>query len=176
MHKIERRYVWNGETIDLLAQIQKDELYLEINRRPVSFRMVPGSTGSFVLQDQDRVLAGYALASGDQVWVEFDGRTYLLEREKPSRSAGGAVATGEIVSPMTGTVRKVFVETGQLLASGAPMLVVEAMKMEFNVTAPFAAEVRELLCESGQSVDLGQLLVRLDPVASEETTPELTGG
>lgn len=165
MQKIERRYAWNDESLNLLAQIQGDELYLEVNRRSVSFRIVPGAMGSFVLQDEDRVLAGYAVASDNQVWVELDGRTYVLDRERPGRGAGagGSAASGEIASPMTGTVRKVFVEAGQLVAAGAPILVVEAMKMEFNMTAPFAAQVRELLCEPGQSVDLGQVLMRLDP-------------
>lgn len=165
MYKIERRYAWNDESLNLLAQIQADELYLEVNRRSVSFRIVPGAMGSFVLQDGDRVLAGYALASDNQVWVELDGRTYVLDREKTGHAGGaaGGAASGEIASPMTGTVRKVFVEAGQLVAAGAPILVVEAMKMEFNMTAPFAAQVRELLCEAGQSVDLGQVLMRLDP-------------
>ncbi len=69
-----------------------------------------------------------------------------------------------------------------MVAAGAPVLVLESMKMETAVRAPFPARVRELLVTTGSQVETGAPLVRLEPVddgadaeqaAPEETAPAL---
>ena len=59
-----------------------------------------------------------------------------------ARRAGGGGAPGAIVSPIQGTVLKVAVEKGATVEEGALICVVEAMKMENEITAPAAARSR----------------------------------
>ena len=54
--------------------------------------------------------------------------------------------------------------SGDEVAAGAPVLVLESMKMETVLPAPFAARVRELLVVTGSQVETGAPLVRLEPV------------
>ncbi|MEM7609393.1 MAG: biotin/lipoyl-containing protein, partial [Myxococcota bacterium] len=51
---------------------------------------------------------------------------------------------------------------GDELDEGAAVVVVEAMKMEHQLRAPFAARVATLDCAEGDQVDMGQVLVRLE--------------
>ena len=70
------------------------------------------------------------------------------------------------------------VAVGDLVAAGAPVLVLESMKMETVLRAPFAARVRELLAMTGSQVETGAPLVRLEPVADdapEEAAPAEEG-
>jgi len=65
-------------------------------------------------------------------------------------------------SPVMGLVIKVLVKPGQTVEAGELVLVLEAMKMETNVTAPRAATVRSVHVTPGDSVKLNQVLLELD--------------
>jgi 3-methylcrotonyl-CoA carboxylase alpha subunit len=64
---------------------------------------------------------------------------------------------------MPGTLIKVLVSAGQAVAEGQPLLVLEAMKMEHTVVAPYAGTVRRLPFAAGSSVAGGADLIELEP-------------
>ena len=61
-----------------------------------------------------------------------------------------------------GTVWKVEVETGQAVAAGEVLLIVESMKMEFPVEAPAAGTVTAIHRAEGQAVAEGDPLITLE--------------
>jgi biotin carboxyl carrier protein len=63
---------------------------------------------------------------------------------------------------MPGTVLDVLVATGEEVAVRQPLVLLEAMKMEHPVTAPFGATVGAVHVSAGDSVTAGQLLVELE--------------
>jgi biotin carboxyl carrier protein len=104
------------------------------------------------------------------IWVSFEGRAYHLERPHRERPAAAAESgTDEIRAPMTGRVAKVAAAAGATAREGDLLLVIEAMKMEFRLTAPEDGIVAEVRCAEGDPVELGQLLVRLTPAAAPES-------
>ena len=68
------------------------------------------------------------------------------------------VASGSLLAPMPGTVVRLAVEAGQQVEAGAPVLVLEAMKMQHTVAAPAAGTVTELPVTAGQQVAAGEVL------------------
>jgi methylmalonyl-CoA carboxyltransferase small subunit len=82
----------------------------------------------------------------------------------PPPPAGAPVADeGKVCrSPIAGTVVRVAARPGQSIQVGDVLLVLEAMKMETNVTAPVAARVARVTAEVGDAVQTGQVLVELD--------------
>ena len=168
MAKLERRYVLGGQPLPLAAEVQGDTLRLMLDGVERVFTIMPGADGAFALMEGHRVHAGYAVAGPDAVWVQLDGRTWVLPVEKSSRGkAGGPGAGGDgvVTSPMTGTVRKVFVEAGATVANGDALMVVEAMKMEYTIVAPLDGLVAQLAGQVGQAVDLGATLIVITPKA-----------
>ena len=63
---------------------------------------------------------------------------------------------------MTGIVIKVNVEPGQAVRANDPVLVLEAMKMETNVTAPSAGRVKNVRVAQGDSVKVNQVVVEFE--------------
>jgi acetyl-CoA/propionyl-CoA carboxylase biotin carboxyl carrier protein len=78
-------------------------------------------------------------------------------RERGGGAASGG-APGELVSPIQGTVLKVAVEKGAEVTEGALVCVIEAMKMENEITAPAAGKVEELNVSEGGSVATGDTI------------------
>ena len=97
------------------------------------------------------------------VWVALQGRVYLFEVEHAHAGAAGAAeSTGDVRAPMTGRVTSVESSVGSRVREGDHLLTIEAMKMEFKVTAPVEGTVAELLCAPGEQVELGQTVARVE--------------
>jgi methylmalonyl-CoA carboxyltransferase small subunit len=74
-----------------------------------------------------------------------------------------AASSGEgVKAPLAGTVVRIPVKQGQQIAAGDVLLVLEAMKMETEITAATAGTVAEVLVGVGDAVSGGQVLVRVD--------------
>ncbi len=92
-------------------------------------------------------------AYGPVQLVEVDGVTHRVSRDE-----GGVLR-----SPAPALVVATPVAVGEEVAAGAPVLVLESMKMETVLPAPFAARVKELLVATGSQVETGAPMVRLEP-------------
>jgi 3-methylcrotonyl-CoA carboxylase alpha subunit len=101
---------------------------------------------------------------GDTLWLAADGRTWSVDEHSLLESAAtSAAGGGPVTSPMPGTVLVVKAAEGDVVAAGAPLVVVEAMKMEHTVTAPVDGVVTELHVRAGQQVALNQPLAVVTP-------------
>ncbi len=101
--------------------------------------------------------------------VDVDGVTHRVSRDE-----GGVVR-----SPAPALVVAVPLAVGDEVEAGAPILVLESMKMETVLRAPFAARVKECAVTVGSQVEAGAPLLRLEPMgdgdagdaAAVETVP-----
>ncbi len=71
--------------------------------------------------------------------------------------------SGDVSSPLAGTVVALKVSAGDSVKSGQPLLVLEAMKMESVVAAPLDGRVQNIAVTVGKSVMEGQLLMKITP-------------
>ncbi|ADB74203.1 biotin carboxylase N-terminal domain-containing protein [Geodermatophilus obscurus] len=129
------------------------------------------ASGSELAVTLDGVTCRYAVVhSGGQVWLAADGRVVALrEHERLHSTVEGAAGDGAVTAPMPGTVTLVQTAVGDRVEAGAPLLVVEAMKMEHVLTAPLAGTVTELGVTAGQQVRLDERVAVVTPPA---TSPE----
>jgi acetyl-CoA/propionyl-CoA carboxylase biotin carboxyl carrier protein len=87
-----------------------------------------------------------------------------VRRVAPRRAGGGAgvvVAGDGLTSPMQGTIVKVAVVEGQVVAAGDLVVVLEAMKMEQPLTAHKAGTIVALTAQVGASVTAGAILCQI---------------
>jgi acetyl-CoA/propionyl-CoA carboxylase biotin carboxyl carrier protein len=112
-------------------------------------------------------LAPAASAEADPDFqVSADGRSWpvRLYRHRPRGAAGAAKGGGGLVtSPLAGTLAKVEVTPGQRVTEGQLLAVVEAMKMETPLLAPFSGIVSGVRCAVGGPVAAGQVVVEVKP-------------
>ncbi len=65
----------------------------------------------------------------------------------------------ELTSPIAGVVQKVNISVGDVVKANQPVVVIEAMKMNTNISAPVAGKVKEIKVKPGEAVQQGQVLV-----------------
>ncbi|MEW6687551.1 MAG: acetyl/propionyl/methylcrotonyl-CoA carboxylase subunit alpha [Pseudomonadota bacterium] len=96
-------------------------------------------------------------------WHLFrDGAHRLLALHDEQSAAGADEAAGSLAAPMPGRILQVLVQPGARVARGAPLLVLEAMKMEHTITAPREGEVKAVFFGVGEQVAEGAELLRLE--------------
>jgi acetyl/propionyl-CoA carboxylase alpha subunit len=79
------------------------------------------------------------------------------------------VAAGSLLAPMPGSVIRVAVSVGDTVTAGQPILWLEAMKMQHEITAPNDGTVSELAVAVGQQVDVGAVLAVVETQTHQET-------
>ena len=117
--------------------------------------------------EPEKVTRDYAVeVSGRRFDVTVIGEAFGVNGAAPpkkaprreKKSGGGGGAPGQLVSPIQGTVLKVAVEKGAEVDEGALICVIEAMKMENEITAPSGGTVEELGVSEGGSVATGDTI------------------
>jgi acetyl-CoA/propionyl-CoA carboxylase biotin carboxyl carrier protein len=104
-----------------------------------------------------RYPASTALVVGGENWNVGEAAV------RPTAGAGGAGSSdGAVRSPMPGTLIAVHVAAGDPVIAGQPLAVVEAMKMEHTLTAPFDGTVAQLRASNGASVTLDEVVLVID--------------
>jgi 3-methylcrotonyl-CoA carboxylase alpha subunit len=101
--------------------------------------------------------------AGDGVEARLQGHSWRFVAEDPAWSGASASgpADGSITAPMPGKVIGLFVKPGDSVKAGDRLAVLEAMKMEHRLTAPFDATVEAVSISAGAQVHEGALLVTL---------------
>lgn len=80
------------------------------------------------------------------------------------QAAGGAVADEAKVcrSPIAGVVVRINAQAGQQIQVNDPLLVLEAMKMETNITSPVSGKIKAVKAGVGEGVKTGQVVVEFE--------------
>jgi 3-methylcrotonyl-CoA carboxylase alpha subunit len=160
----ELTFVSGEETLEVTVHFGRDGLRLRLPGGEVSAAVEPQADGRLSLRLGDAGFSARVLRRGLERWVVVEGASYLLILEDPFRHVGSdAVGGGRIVAPMPGKVTAVLVAAGDSVEEGAPLLRLEAMKMEHTLTAPHDGVVEALACEAGDLVEEGAELAVVEP-------------
>jgi len=107
--------------------------------------------------------------NGQTYEIYIDGQRFevIAEDERTRALAGlikGSAHSGEatIYAPMPGLVVDILLEVGAVVNAGQPVLVLEAMKMENDLSSPINGKIKKISANKGQTVDLGVALVVID--------------
>ncbi|MGH3411642.1 MAG: biotin carboxylase N-terminal domain-containing protein [Marmoricola sp.] len=115
------------------------------------------------------VRVGPAGATGRPVWVDSRLGSVALRELPRFVDPAERVSEGSLLAPMPGTVVAVAVAPHETVTRGQPVLVLEAMKMQHNVTAPADGVVARIDVETGDQVAAGTVLAVVDPQAGGES-------
>ncbi len=118
-------------------------------------------SNKIILSQGGQNIVAYVVKQKDTWWVKINGRTLIYTSGDIRKTNRKQLNDGSLLSPMPGTVLDVKVTKGQSVKIGDSLIIMEAMKMEHKITAPFNGTVEKLNCEISQKVDRGFVLIEL---------------
>jgi glutaconyl-CoA/methylmalonyl-CoA decarboxylase subunit gamma len=137
-----------GKPVDLDVVPLNDSLLMRIDGKVVDLT-VEGTPPELGL-----------VAGGTRLYVRVESER-MRAAQAAKRKEGGAAGDQVLKSPMPGRVLKVLVNEGDEVERGAPLVVVEAMKMENELRAAGSAKIVKVFVKPGQTVEGGAKLVQL---------------
>lgn len=96
-------------------------------------------------------------------WIQSEFGTFRIEvRDRETNSVHLRSNDGRVKAPIPGLIRRVFVDLGETVEIGEPLVVLEAMKMENEIRAPLSGKVRQINIKLGQSVAQDEVLLEIE--------------
>jgi len=147
---------------------------VRISREGESFRVGVG-TRTFIV-DYKELKAGFITMTidgqitkcniateGNQRHIFINGEVYRFNKvEAGSRPASFDKLPSSITSPISGKVIIVGASEGDEVKAGHVIITIEAMKMEYQIKAPYAGKVEKIHFKVGEQVDIGALLLVME--------------
>jgi 3-methylcrotonyl-CoA carboxylase alpha subunit len=143
-----------------------DAVTLQLGGRDVAASVTSEGCDLRVQFDGGEWPAAY-VAQGEERYVFCGSEMHRLRCVDPlAHSAVEEAHAGRLTAPMSGTVVAVLVQAGEAVAKGAPLLILEAMKMEHTIKAPTSGKVSAVHYRQGEQVAEGAALIDLDDDAA----------
>ena len=119
------------------------------------------------IQIDGRHLSGRVVRDDDRFHVFWQGQHRVISWSDPIAHAGESESEGgRLTAPMPGKIVQLMVDEGASVEKGAPLLIMEAMKMEHTISAPANGKVEALNYAVGDQVAEGAQLLSFAPEAS----------
>ena len=99
---------------------------------------------------------------GSTISFSFDGEIYFADVAEKGVRAKARHRDASMSAPMPGLVLKILVRPGDVVTKGAPLLILEAMKMEHQIVAPRDGEIAAVNCAEGELVQSGIELIAMN--------------
>jgi 3-methylcrotonyl-CoA carboxylase alpha subunit len=129
-----------------------------------ALRIIERHGDDLVIKLNGQSIRGTVVREGERFHVFTAGTHAVLTYTDPMAHAGEAEAEGgRLTAPMPGKIVALHVKQGDIVEKGAPLLVMEAMKMEHTIFAPSAGMIEEMLFDVGDQVTDGTQLLTLKP-------------
>lgn len=134
-----------------------------LNRAPAAERAVSvnGERVAFMADHGDISSHFYRHPRDGAALLVHGGATFRVTADRTEGAGGAAAGDGSILAPMPGRIVSVEVAEGQAVSRGQKLLVLEAMKMEQALTAPFDGTIETLAAVAGAQVQVDALLAKV---------------
>ena len=131
----------------------------EVNAREQGVEIVAVRPDEMELRAGGRLhVVPYAI-DGTTISFAFEGEIWFADVADKGVRSKARHREQSTAAPMPGLVLKILVKQGDVVAKGAPLLILEAMKMEHQIVAPKDATVAAINCREGELVQPGVELV-----------------
>ncbi|MEA1898152.1 MAG: acetyl-CoA carboxylase biotin carboxylase subunit [Bacteroidota bacterium] len=178
------------DVFSLNAEVDREEISISVKQESSNnyFFQIEDKSQNISIKNIDK--SGITLSTGEGLqnffvsrnkkaiyYVSYNGFVYEIKRNEVlpeeenlfgSDAQGPGSDQGNISSPMPGKLIKMNVKKGDKLDKGTTLAIVEAMKMENHIKAPFDSEVLEVKAKEGTMVDGNEILLILEPVEGLE--------
>jgi 3-methylcrotonyl-CoA carboxylase alpha subunit len=155
-----------GESVVSVDSTASDCYLVRIKGQERSLRILARDAASLQAECDGEIMQVRVFEAAPALHLWLHGRHVVVNivRTDDALQVAGTAEQGSLLTPLPGTVVAVHIAADQHVARGAPLVTVEAMKMEHTLTAPYEGVVSRIAFGVGDRVQAGAVLVELAPL------------
>lgn len=164
-----KNYTLTGEK-KVNIQVRDNQIH-KINNRKTSIQVESLDNDEYLIKGEKHTHLGEVVnLKQNEVTVMINGNTYNFtietelaskRKEKITKNAGKKVS--KINAPLPGEIVAVLMSEGQEVHKGEPIMILEAMKMQNEITSPVNGKIKSLHVKAEETVMKDQILFEIDP-------------
>ena len=160
------RFECDDQDFELNLEYSRDGWRMTTQSQQALLNHIAIDQADVSIQIDGRHLSGRVVRDDDRFHVFWQGQHRVISWSDPIAHAGESESEGgRLTAPMPGKIVQLMVDEGASVKKGAPLLIMEAMKMEHTISAPANGKVEALNYAVGDQVAEGAQLLSFAPEA-----------
>ena len=155
-------YEHENHVYNVTVEQRKDHYYIMYDNTEYTAEATEIKPGQLKIELGDRVIKCVITEGEKEKFVFVDGSVFKV---KPVQLTEGKKSKkkdeGNLNSPISGKIVNVKVKAGDSIKKGDVLMVIEAMKMEYLIRAPYNAKVKKVNFKEKDQIEIGQETVEL---------------
>ena len=155
-------YEHNSHVYNVTVERRENQFFIMYDNNEYTVDASEDKPGQLSIQLGDRVIKCVISEGEDSKFVFIDGDIFKVKRIELTGRKQTEKKEGDLNSPISGTVVQVKIKEGSKIKKDDVILVIEAMKMEYLIRAPYAGKVTKIHFKEKDQIEIGQLSAEIE--------------
>jgi 3-methylcrotonyl-CoA carboxylase alpha subunit len=161
-------YEHNNHVYNITVERRENQFFIIYDNNEYTVNATEVKPGQLSIQLGDRVIKSVISQGDDNKFVFIDGDIFKVKRIELTGRKATEKKEGDLHSPISGTVVMVKIKEGLSVKKDDVIMVIEAMKMEYLIRAPYDGRVKKIYFKEKDQIEIGQLTAEITKEEEED--------
>lgn len=155
-------YEHENHVYPVTVERRENQFFITYDNNEYTVTATEIKPGQLSIKLGDRLIKCLISEGEDSKFVFIDGSVFQIKRIELTGRKKTEKKEGDLNSPISGTVVNVKVKEGSIVKKDDVLLVIEAMKMEYLIRAPYDGTIKKLYFTVKDQIEIGQLTAEIE--------------
>ena len=155
-------YEHNNHVYNVTVERRDNQFFITYDNNEYTVTATEVKPGQLSVQLGDRIIKSVISQGDDSKFVFIDGNIFKVKRIELTGRKKTEKKEGDLNSPISGTVVHAKVREDSKVKKDDVILVIEAMKMEYLIRAPYNGKVKKIYFKEKDQIEIGQLTAEIE--------------
>ncbi len=155
-------YEYNNNVYNITVERREDQFFITYDNNEYTVCATELKPGQLSIRLGDRVIKSIISPGDEDKFVFIDGSIFKVKRIELTGRKKTEKREGDLHSPISGTVVSCKVKEGSKVKKDDVILIIEAMKMEYLIRAPYNGVIKKTYFNEKDQIEIGQLTAEIE--------------
>jgi biotin carboxyl carrier protein len=158
-------YEYDNHLYNVKVERKGKEFYIAYGDNEYTASALEDKPGQLKIQVGERIIKALVSEGEENKFIFIDGNVYQVKRIELTGQKKVQKKEGDLNSPISGTIVNIKAKEGTRIKKGEVIMVIEAMKMEYLIRAPYKGLVKKIHFKEKDQIEIGQITAELEKEA-----------
>lgn len=160
-------YEYNNLVYHVNVEHRGNQFFIVYDKNEYTVTATELKPGQLSIRLSDRIIKSIISEGEDNKFIFIDGNVFKVKRIELTGRKTAEKKGGDLHSPISGTVVRINVKEGSIIKKDDVILIIEAMKMEYLIRAPYSGVIKKIYFKEKDQVEIGQLTAEIQQEEKE---------